>query len=276
MGAIVQSHNVKAQSLWNSPGGRYDLISRTIADAIEHAIERATPKPGERVLDLATGTGWGSRVIAQRFPGVIVTGADIADEMLVYARSAAATQQLAVDYVHADAEKLPFEDGSFDVVVSTFGVMFVANPEIAASEIKRVLKPGGRLSLATWKPDSNLFLMFMEMKKFMSAPVPAPASPPPSPFAWGERARVAELFGDAFDLGFEDGTNWFRYASGEDAWRLWVEHYGPMKTLAASLDDARRSELQRAIVAWHETFATELGYALPRTYLVTRGVRRAV
>jgi len=79
MNDAVQPHNQKAQSVWNSPAGRYDDVSRTIADAIEHAVERLQPKPGERILDLATGTGWGSRVIAQRFPGVKVTAVDIAE-----------------------------------------------------------------------------------------------------------------------------------------------------------------------------------------------------
>jgi ubiquinone/menaquinone biosynthesis C-methylase UbiE len=79
---VVQAHNLKAQSVWNSAGGRYDQISHSIADAIEHAIERLEPKAAERILDLATGTGWGSRALAQRSPGVKVTGADIADEML--------------------------------------------------------------------------------------------------------------------------------------------------------------------------------------------------
>src|SRR3954452_20243621 len=139
----VQSHNVKAQSVWNSPGGRYDEISRSIADAIEHAVERLQPRSGERVLDLATGTGWGSRIVAQRFPGVKVTGADIAEQMLEHARSAAAQLSLDIDYTHADAEKLPFADGSFDAVVSTFGVMFVGNPEAAAGELARVVKKGG-------------------------------------------------------------------------------------------------------------------------------------
>src|SRR5690242_7619316 len=124
MSNVVQPHNLKAQAVWNSPGGRYDEISRSISDAIEHAVERLQPKPGERILDLATGTGWGSRVIAQRFPGVKVTGADIADQMLGYARKTADAQQLDIDYQHADAERLPFEGGAFDAVVSTFGVMF--------------------------------------------------------------------------------------------------------------------------------------------------------
>ena len=217
MSNVVQSHNSKAQSVWNSPGGRYDEISRSVADAIEHAVERLQPRPRERILDLATGTGWGSRVIAQRFPGAKVTGADIADQMLEYARSAATTMKLDIDYQHADAEKLPFADASFDGVVSSFGVMFVGNPEAAAAELARVIKKGGRLVLATWKNDSNLFHMFGVMKKFMTPP---PQPPPPSPFEWGRYERLKELLGANFELNFEEGTNRFRYGSGEQAWNL--------------------------------------------------------
>jgi ubiquinone/menaquinone biosynthesis C-methylase UbiE len=267
----VQAHNTKAQSVWNAPGGRYDDISRSIADAIEHAAERLQPKPGERVLDLATGTGWGSRIIAQRFPGVSVTGADIADQMLDYARSAAATLKLNIDYHHADAEKLPFADASFDAVISTFGVMFVSKPEAAAAELARVLKKGGRLTLATWTNDGNIFNMFGVMKKFMAAP---PTPPPPSPFEWGKRERLQELLGQNFQLGFEEGSNQFRYASGEQAWNLWVNHYGPAKSLAATLDDARLEQFKRDMIAWHETFPSELGFDQPRRYVITRGVRR--
>src|SRR6476660_3014373 len=110
----VQSHNTKAQGVWNAPGGRYDEISRSIADAIEHAVERLQPRPGERILDVATGTGWGSRILAQRFPDARITGSDIAEQMLDYARATAALQKLDVDYLHADAEALPFPDGAFD------------------------------------------------------------------------------------------------------------------------------------------------------------------
>lgn len=271
MSNVVQPHNQRARTVWNAPAGRYDEISRSIADAIEHAVERLQPRRGERVLDLATGTGWASRVLAQRFPGVSVTGADIAEHMLEHARSAAKRHELDIEYHHADAERLPFADASFDAVVSTFGVMFVSKPDLAAAELARIVKPGGRVVLATWKPDSNVFHMFGVMKRFMAAP-PDPA--PPSPFAWGDVARVRELLEDDFTLRFEEGTNRFRYGSGEQAWNLWVDHYGPTKSLAQSLDDARRDELRRAMIAWHETFATALGYEQPRDYLVTHAVRR--
>jgi ubiquinone/menaquinone biosynthesis C-methylase UbiE len=273
MSNVVEAHNVKAQSVWNSTAGRYDEISRSIADAIEHAVARVDARPGERILDLATGTGWASRSVAQRSNGVKVIGADIADQMLDYARAAAARHELDIQYRHADAERLPFADGEFDAVVSTFGVMFAGNPEAACAEIARVVKPGGRVVLATWKPDANVFHMFGVMKKHMPAP-PAGAPAPRSPFEWGKVARVEELLAARFDLGFEHGTNHFRYASGEQAWQLWVNHYGPTKSLAASLDDARREELRRDLIAWHETFASPLGFDQPRDYLVVRGVRK--
>lgn len=267
----VQPHNTKAQSVWNAPAGRYDDISRSIADAIEHAVERLKPKSGERILDLATGTGWGSRVLAQRFPGVSLIGADIAEQMLGYARSAAAQQGLDIEYRHADAESLPFKDGEFDGVVSTFGIMFATKPEVAASELARVTRKGGRIALATWKNDSNLFHMFGVMKGFMPPP---PQPPPPSPFEWGKRERVSELLGKSFELEFEEGTNHFRYASGEQAWNLWSNHYGPSKTLAGNLDDERRNAFKQAMIAWHETFPSPMGFDQPRQYLITRGVRR--
>lgn len=266
------SHNARAQAVWNSPGGRYDEISRSIADAIEHAVERLQPRTAERVLDLATGTGWASRIIAQRFAGAHVTGVDIADELLSFARETATRQQLAIDYRAGDAEALPFETAQLDAVVSTFGVMFASRPEAAATELARVVKPGGRVVLATWKSDSNVAAMFGVMKPFMPAP-PQPA--PPSPFAWGGQERVRELLGGSFELAFEEGVNHYRYGSGEQAWQLWINHYGPAKALAASLDDARRDEFKRAMVAWHETFASPLGYDQPRTYLITRGTRKA-
>jgi SAM-dependent methyltransferase len=267
----VEPHNQKAQSVWNSPGGRYDEISRSIADAIEHGVERLSPKPGERILDLATGTGWGSRIVAQRFPGARVIGADIAEQMLEYARITAATQRLEIDYLQADAESLPFPHGAFDGVISTFGVMFVGKPEAAAAELARVVRKGGRVVLTTWKAGDNVFNMFGVMKKFMPPP-PQPA--PPSPFEWGKYERLHDLLGANFDLEFEEGTNHFRYESGEQAWNLWANHYGPSKTLAANLDDARREEFKRDMIAWHEKFKSELGYDQPRQYIVTRAVRK--
>ncbi|MGD9902198.1 MAG: class I SAM-dependent methyltransferase [Vicinamibacterales bacterium] len=265
----VQAHNQRPAAMWSSGGADYDQISRGIADSIEHAVLRLDPRPGERILDLCTGTGWTSRLVARR--GATVTGADMAAGLLEAARANAAASGLAVDYRIGDAEQLPFADGAFDAVISTYGVMFVSRPEAAAAEMARVVRPGGRLALTTWTPDGHVFSMFKVMKTYMPPP-PTPA--PPSPFAWGRPERIRELLGEAFDLRFEAGTSYYREPSPEAAWTTFSVGYGPTKALAAGLDDERREALRRDFIAFHAGFPTELGICVPRDYWVTVGTRR--
>jgi len=267
--SAIQPHNERPAAVWSSGGAAYDQVSRGIADSIEHGVLRLDPKPGERVLDLATGTGWTSRLVAKR--GAKVIGVDIAGDLLAAARDHAKAADLDIDYQVGDAEKLPFADGEFDAVISTCGVMFATRPELAAAEIARVTRKGGRAVLTTWLPDSNLFKMFLVMKPYMPAP-PSPA--PASPFEWGKQERVRDLLGSAFDLRFEKGTSFYREPSGEAAWNTFSTSYGPTKSLAASLDEARRAELRRDFAAFHDGFPTELGVCVPREYLLTLGIRR--
>ncbi len=266
--SAIQPHNEKPASVWNSGGAGYEGISRGIADSIEHAVLRLNPQPGETILDLATGTGWTSRIVARR--GAHVTGLDLGTDLIEAARERASTEGLDIEYRVGDAEALPFPDASFDAVISTCGIMFATRPESAASELARVTRPGGRIALTTWLPDSNLFEMFKVMKTYMPAP---PNPPPPSPFEWGKPERVRELLGDAFDLKFENGTSYYREPSGEAAWEMFSKNYGPTKTLATSLDDGRKADLRKDFIAFHETFRNEAGICVPRTYLLTLGVR---
>ena len=265
----IQPHNEKLASVWNSGGGSYNEVSRGIADSIEHCVLRLDPKPGERILDLATGTGWTSRVVARR--GAKVTGGDISTELLAFASERAKAEGLDIEYRVADAESLPFSDGEFDAIISTCGVMFASRPEAAAAELARVCQKGGRIALTTWLSDSNLFKMFMVMKPYM-APPPTPA--PPSPFEWGRTERTTELLSRDFDLAFEKGVSFYREPSGEAAWETFSKGYGPTKSLAASLDEGRRAELRRDFIAFHDQFPTPLGICVPREYWVTRGIRR--
>lgn len=265
----VLPHNAKAAATWGSGGRHYDRISATIADAIEHAVLRLAPKTSDHVLDVATGTGWAARLAAAR--GASVVGLDLHADLINSAKALAAEARLTIDFQVGDAEALPFGDAAFDAVISTFGVMFCARPEAAAAELARVTKKGGRLALATWAVDGALTGVFRTMKPYMAAPA---ATPPPSPFAWGSTARVHELLGSAFDLHFETGVTTLREPSGQAVWELFVESYGPTKALAASLDDARRKDLQRDFAAYHDGFRTELGVAMPREYLITIGVRK--
>ena len=265
----IQQHNQKAAAVWNSGGTHYDRISQTIADAIEHCVIRLNPQPGERILDVATGTGWAARRIAAR--GAQVTGIDLGADLIEAARARSAAEQVKIDFQVGDAESLPFENKAFDAVISTFGVMFVSKPEAAAVELSRICKPGGRIALATWPADGTIAGLFKVMKPYMAAPA-TPA--PPSPFEWGSRERVQQLLGQSFDLRFETGTTVLREPSGEAAWELFVNGYGPTKSLAASLDPQRLESLKQDFIAFHEGFKSELGVAMPREYLVTVGVRK--
>jgi SAM-dependent methyltransferase len=269
MDASIQSHNQKPATVWSSGGSAYDAISRGISDSIEHCVLRLGPKQGERILDLATGTGWTSRAVARR--GAKVVGVDIASDLVAAAKARAADEGLDIGYRIGDAEKLPFADGDFDAVISTCGVMFASRQEAAASELSRVCRKGGRIALTTWLSDSNLFKMFQVMKPYMPPP-PSPA--PPSPFEWGRTERIKELLGRDFDLKFEKGVSYYREPSGEAAWTTFSTGYGPTKSLAASLDEARRAELRRDFIAFHDGFPTDLGICVPREYWVTIGVRK--
>jgi SAM-dependent methyltransferase len=268
-GETIRSHNATPSATWSSGGGAYDEVSRGILDAIEHGIERLDPPRGGHVLDVATGTGWAARRMAAR--GCTVTGVDFAPDMLGAAEEMAAARNLDIAFDLGDAEALPYPDAAFDAVFSSFGIMFVQRPEDAAAELARVCKPGGRIALATWTPEGNVFEMFRIMKAYMPQPA---GTPPPSPFDWGSPERLTELLGDRFDLAFERGTSFYREPDGQSAWRTFVEGYGPLHTLAGKLDEADARSLEREFVAFHDSFATDLGVCVPREYLVAAGTRR--
>jgi SAM-dependent methyltransferase len=192
----VLPHNLKSAATWGSGGASYDLVSDSIADAIDHAVNRVWPLSQERALDVATGTGVTARRLSNR--GAKVIGVDIGEGVIEAARAIAPK----IEFKVGDAEALEFPDQSFDCVTSTFGVMFVSRPEAAAAELARVTRRGGRLGLVTWLPGNTIEELFQTMRPYMPPP---PASPPPSPFAWGKEDRVRELLGDSFDLNFERG-----------------------------------------------------------------------
>ena len=263
--ATIRPHNERAAAVWGSGGPAYDRVSETIGDALDHVVARVAPHPGEKCLDVATGTGAAARLLKAR--GADVTGVDIGAGVIEAAKKLAPD----IDFRTGDAEELDFADGSFDVVTSTFGVMFVARPEDAARELARVCKKGGRLGICTWLPGDTVEGLFQVMRPYMPPP---PLNPPPSPFEWGKSERLRELLGGAFDLEFERGVTTLRMPSGKAVWDLFVEGYGPTRTVAAGCDPHRREELERDFIAYHEKFSDDVGVALPREYVVTIGLRR--
>jgi SAM-dependent methyltransferase len=269
MNTPIQPYNQSAANVWDAGGADYDEISRHIADSIEHCVLRLDPQPRERILDLGTGTGWTSRSVARR--GATVVGVDFGRDLIAAASERARAEALNIDYRVGDAENLPFADGEFDAVISTFGVMFTSRPEAAAAELSRVCRSGGRVALTTWLPNGNVHQVFLIMQRFMSLPL---STASPSPFDWGRVDRVRELLGEAFNVKFESGTTWFRERDGKTAWDTFSKGFGPTKALVSSLDDTRRAELARDFIAFHEGFRNELGISMPREYWVTLGVRQ--
>jgi SAM-dependent methyltransferase len=254
---------------WSSAGRAYDEISRGIADAIEHCINRLAPEQNARILDVATGTGWTARRLADR--DFAVTAVDFAPEVVDAGKALAKARGLDIAFEQGDAEALAYPEASFDAVISTFGVMFVQRPEDAARELARVCRPGGRLALATWTPDGNVFEMFKVMKAFMPKPAGAP---PPSPFEWGSPERIGELLGEDFDLTFEKGTSYYREPDGLAAWETFSTGYGPLRALVGKLDETAAEQLKRNFITFHDGFATTLGICVPRDYWIIRGTRR--
>ncbi len=173
--------------MWGN--GPYERITNTLRDIHELVIERADPKPGEQVLDAATGTGAVAILAAKR--GADVVGQDLAPVLIETARERAAEDGVEAQFEVGDAEAMTYEDASFDVVTSTCGVMFAPDHPAVAAELARVIKPGGRLALACWTPEGGLGQMFRMMGPFLPPPAPGAGSP----FTWGTEEHVRELLG---------------------------------------------------------------------------------
>ncbi len=268
-GSLVLDKNTKAAGTWSSSGRAYDEISRGISEGIRHCVMRLDPKIGERIVDIATGTGLTARYISRS--GAEVTGVDIADGLLEAARQLSEEEGLSVNWQLGDAEKLPFSEASFDAAASTFGIMFATNQDAAISELARVVRADGRIAIAAWVPGSQVVALREVVASFMSAP---PSPPPPSPFNWGDPDWLKGALGAHFELGHETGEVTHRLPNAEEAWRVYEGGYGPMQATSQALDDEKRAELKAAFVDWVSQFSTDLGIALPYQYLLTVGIKR--
>jgi SAM-dependent methyltransferase len=258
---LKQRHAV----VWGS--GPYQGITETIADIHQAVIEQLDPQPGQRLLDVACGTGAAAELAATT--GAEVVGVDIAPALIEQAKERATERGLDIDYRVGDAEALDLEDGSFDLVTSTCGVMFAPDHEAVARELARVTKPGGRIALACWTPESGLAKVFGVMRPFQ----PAPPAGVGNQFDWGREDYVRDLLGQDFELEFVTGDSVLEADSGQAVWELFSNEYGPTKTLADSLDDERREDLHRAFVDLHEESRTNGAIEFSRTYLLTLGTR---
>jgi ubiquinone/menaquinone biosynthesis C-methylase UbiE len=234
----LEAIKARARATWTA--GNYHRVGRLTEKAANEFIFRLRLKPGMKVLDVACGNG--NLAIPAAHAGAIVTGIDIAPNLLDQARTRAAGEMLDIRFEEADAEDLPFEAGAFDVVVSMFGAMFAPRPEVVAGELSRVCRHGGRIALASWTPSGFIGELF----RVTGRHVPPPAGVP-SPLLWGDETAVRERLGNRVDniemqrilVSLE-----FPFSAPETV-KFYRTHYGPTLRAFAGLSEAGQAALRR-------------------------------
>lgn len=247
----------RQQATWAS--GDFAIIGVTLQIAGESLAEALDIRAGERVIDIAAGNGNATLAAARRFAHV--TSTDYVPALLEKGHARAAAEGLAVDFHEADAEALPFHDGSFDVALSTFGIMFAPDHARAASEMMRVVRPGGRIGIANWTPDGFIGNLFKTVGKFV--PPPAGLTPPPR---WGTEDYLRQLF----------GNNAASYGSTAHWLQVFRDYYGPVHKAFNALDPAGQQALQDEILALLERFnvSGDDSLVVPAEYLEAVIVKR--
>src|SRR6516162_8328911 len=218
----------RQQAAWTS--GDYAVVGTTLQIVGEELCEALDLRAGKKVLDVAAGNGMVSLAAARRW--CEVTSTDYVGSLLERGRARAMAEGLPIEFKVADAEALPFADGSFDTVVSTFGVMFTPNQEQAAAELLRVCKSGGQIGLTNWTPDGFIGQLFKTLGKYL--PPPAGVR---SPALWGTRERLTEMFGPA-SVSIKTQPRYFNFRNRtpEHFVDVFKSYYGPMLKAFTALE----------------------------------------
>ncbi|HTJ96643.1 MAG TPA: class I SAM-dependent methyltransferase [Rhodocyclaceae bacterium] len=243
--------------------GDYAVVGTTLQIVGENLCEALDLRSGARVLDVAAGNGNASLAAARRWCDV--TSTDYVSTLLESGRKRAEAEGHPIRFQEADAEHLPFPSGSFDVVMSTFGVMFTADQDKAAHELMRVCKPKGRIGLANWTPESFIGQVFKTIGTYIP-----PAAGVKSPSLWGTQARLEELFGhSARTIQFTTREFVFRYRSPAHWLEVFRTYYGPMNKVFAALDIEKQAAFTQDLRALMDRFNRSGDYSLvlPSEYL---------
>jgi SAM-dependent methyltransferase len=251
----------RQQAAWSSSD--YAVVGTTLQIVGETLCEALDLRSGSRVLDVAAGNGNATLAAARRWCDV--TSTDYVPSLLESGQARARAEGHAIMFQQADAEKLPFPDASFDVVMSTFGVMFTPNQHAAASELARVCKPGGKIGLANWTPESFVGRLFRTIGKYIP-----PAAGVPSPALWGTRARLDELFaGSAQQIRITRREFTFRYRSPMHWIEVFRAYYGPMNRTFSALDAGKQAAFTQDLLMLmeHGNRSGDHTLVLPSEYL---------
>ena len=260
--ATIDLAAIKArqQVAWGS--GDYAIVGTTLQIVGETLCEAVDLRSGQRVLDVAAGNGNATLAAARRFADV--TSTDYVGALLERGRERAKADRLPVTFQEADAEALPFADASFDVVLSTFGVMFAPNQQQAASELIRVCRPGGKVGLANWTPESFIGQVFKTIGKYVP---PAPGMK--SPALWGRKAHLDAMFASKAAVAAQSKTFALRYKSPKHWVEIFRGYYGPVLKAFAAIDPDAREALEAELYALLEKFnvAHDGTLVVPSEYL---------
>lgn len=271
----AQDDELKARhrTMWGN--GDYPRMVDTFLLPIgERLVAAAGITAGDRVLDVAAGTGNASVPAARR--GARVTASDLTPELLAAGALRPDAQGLDLSWVEADAERLPFEDGAYDVVMSAIGIMFAPHHQAAADELVRVCRPGGTVALLSWTPEGMLGDLFRTMKPFAAAP--PPGAQPPS--LWGSDEHLAGLLGDRVELTDcrREVLEITAFSRAQDYGEHFKAFYGPTIAVRANAEkEGRAQEFDEALDRFCDTWDRGTpGHArFEKEYLLAVGTRRA-
>jgi ubiquinone/menaquinone biosynthesis C-methylase UbiE len=250
----------RQQVAWGS--GDYAIVGTTLQIVGEMLCEAIDLRSNQRVLDVAAGNGNATLAAARRFADVVST--DYVGALLGRGRERAEAERLPVTFQEADAEALPFADASFDVVLSTFGVMFTPNQEQAANELRRVCRLGGKIGMANWTPESFIGQLFKTIGKYVP-----PAQGVKSPALWGNKAHLDTLFGSKAAVAAQSRNFVFRYKSPQHWVEVFRAYYGPVVKAFAAINPAAREALEADLYALLDKFnlAKDGTLVVPSEYL---------
>jgi ubiquinone/menaquinone biosynthesis C-methylase UbiE len=257
----------QARTLWAA--GDFPSAARQIAGVGETTVDRAGIQPGDAVLDVACGAG-NATIPAARVAARTV-GLDITPELIEAGKKAAAEAGVEIEWVEGDAQDMPFDDEGFDVVLSVFGCMFAPDHRRAAAELVRVLKPGGRMVVATWRPEGNVGRMFGTIAQHMPPP-PEGFQPPP---LWGVDDHVREIFeGTGIQLELEPTTIDFTAESADEFFAEFERDLPPVVMARKALEpegkwEALRSDLKQLFDESNE--AEDGSFRAPQEYVLIKG-----
>lgn len=264
-----EADSLKARLKQTWMAGDYDRFSRYLEGGAREFYERLAVPPGSRLLDV--GCGSGQLVLMAAKDGLDVTGVDIASNLIERARARAQAEGLRVRFEEADAEALPFEDASFDAVVSLIAAMFAPRPDFVAKELLRVCTPGGTIAMANWTPQGFVGQMFKAVSKFIAP------SGMPAPVLWGDEATVRERFGQGLaELHLTKRQYLFSYPfPPSEVVEFFRLYYGPTNRAFASLDGGGREQLHQELeTLWSAHNRAGLGCTtVLAEYLEVIGVR---